>query len=256
MNKAFGEGVEVVQMGQLHIEIDHSIPFARNIYYGIYEEHLVNWIRRNLKPGDTVIEPGTNMGYIASQILDAITPGGRLICLEPSTRCYNTLLRHNPSASSHGMQLLHAALSNTDGTESFCETPRILSAGYGFLDSAWQPPDVGNKYPVKTYSVDRLVDEFEIERVRFLKLDVEGSELNALRGASRTLGAGKIDAIMVETGIDLDNPVEVERNSAIWPILFDAGFCPHRMTRAGRLVPIQIPPRTTKAFRQDILWQR
>ena len=253
---ALADGVEVIEVGGLKIEIGHSLPFCRFMYYGLYEEHLVNWVRRNIRAGDAIIEPGTNIGYIASHLLAAVGSAGTLICLEPSRRCFDTLVRNNPTVGRGSLQLLNAALSHTEGTDTFCETPRIVSAGYGFLDSAAQPPDVGSHYPVQTHSVDGLMDRFQLDRLRLLKLDIEGSELNALRGAARTLRSRKIDAIMVETNYDPQSPVEAARNSAIWPILFDAGFFPHRITRAGRLVPIQIPPRSTEAFRHDILWQR
>lgn len=253
---ALGEGVEIVRLGGLNVEIDHRVPTTRNMYYGIYEENLVNWIHRNIRPGDAVIEPGTNIGYIASQLLDALTPGGTLISLEPSRRCYEALVRNNPEIGHNGMHLLHAALSQCEGSDEFCETSRIVSAGYGFLKSANQPPDEGDRYTVPTHSVDALMSKFRIEKLRFLKLDIEGSELNALRGAASSLQAGKIEHILVETIVDPGSPLEVERNSGAWAILKEAGFSPHKMLRTGVLVPVEIPPPPAAVFRHDIMWCR
>jgi FkbM family methyltransferase len=226
------------------------------MYYCIYEEHLVNWIPRNIRPGDAVIGPGTNIGYIASYLLDAINPGGDLICLEPSRQCFEALVQNNPDIGRNGMHIFNAALSHGEGIDEFCETSRIVSAGYGFLKSASQPPDEGNRYAVPTHSVDSLMESFGIETLRFLKLDIEGSELNPLRGATKSLESGNIEHIMVETNVDPDSPLEVARNSGAWAILMDAGFSPHTITRAGRLVPLRIPPAPNARFRTNVMWRR
>jgi FkbM family methyltransferase len=256
MSGALATGRELVRIGALNLEIDHSVRSARSVYYGIYEEHLVNWIYRTIRPGDVVIEPGTNVGYIASQLLDAIAPTGTLICLEPSRVCYESLVNNNRATEQNGMYILNAALSDAEGIEEFCETTRIVSAGYGFLKSASQHADDGTSYLVQTHSVDWLMMSFEIPRLRFLKLDIEGSELNALRGAAKTLRDRLIDFIMVETHADPTNSILSNRNSEIWSLLATAGFRPNRMTRAGTLIPITLPPAPNASFRRDIMWAR
>jgi FkbM family methyltransferase len=54
----------------------------------------------------------------------------------------------------------------------------------------------GESVPATT--LDRYLDEAQIDRVDFLKIDVEGYELHVLRGAHKSLGAQKIQVIYFE----------------------------------------------------------
>jgi FkbM family methyltransferase len=47
--------------------------------------------------------------------------------------------------------------------------------------------DVDKYVNVKVKTLDSLADELELDEVTFIKIDAEGSELNVLRGAERTL---------------------------------------------------------------------
>lgn len=49
-------------------------------------------------------------------------------------------------------------------------------------------------------TVDDYCDANQIERINFLKIDVEGHELAVLRGANRMIGGGKVDYIQFEFG--------------------------------------------------------
>lgn len=52
---------------------------------------------------------------------------------------------------------------------------------------------------VKTISVDDLCEQKDINKIRYLKFDIEGAELVSLKGASKMLGSKGIDYILVES---------------------------------------------------------
>jgi FkbM family methyltransferase len=54
--------------------------------------------------------------------------------------------------------------------------------------------------PVVVTTLDRFCADEGLERIHFLKLDVEGHELSVLRGASTMLDAGRVNAIQFEFG--------------------------------------------------------
>ncbi|MBK8338698.1 MAG: FkbM family methyltransferase [Flavobacteriales bacterium] len=97
--------------------------------------------------------------------------------------------------------------------------------------------------------MDAFCAEQRIERIDFLKLDIEGSELPALKGAERLLREGRIGCVMVETTL-------VERTRDLTQRIDDlmkaAGFRSFHASRDGRIVPVDVMKHTT--FREDVLW--
>lgn len=58
---------------------------------------------------------------------------------------------------------------------------------------------------VECTTIDLLIDEFNLERIDYLKVDTEGAELLILRGASDALQNKKINCIQVEHGGTYDD---------------------------------------------------
>lgn len=250
----FSGGSEVVRVGRLNVEIDHTLSHSRYMYYGLYEPHLTNWIHANIHEGDAVIEPGANVGFIMGHLLGQVGESGKLIALEPSRICTDQLNRNNDLASIPGLVFLNAAIANASRELTYYETPRIISQGFGCLAEVGQP--AGTPYTVKAFSVDDLLHQHEIQKLRFLKLDIEGSELIALEGASVALAEGRIDNVMVETTYSPGDPESLSHNRSIATVLSDAGFKPHRMLRNGTVRAMKSDMLGPKGFRTDVMWSR
>lgn len=256
---AFGlflaEGAEQLSLGGLRIDIDHSLPTCRHMYYGIYEEHLVNWVSRNIAPGDAIIEPGVNIGYITGHILARLKGKGLLIGLEPSSQCIALLQSRNDLTRLAPLRLLHAAVAASNGTDTFWETPEIVSAGYGYLEPAnWNRSARGHCYQIRTYSIDTLMKQYHITFLKLLKLDIEGSELSALEGARESLARGRISNIMIETYLDPNDAHSQQLFTSICSILKSNGFTPNAMKRNGRVTPLELQRLANTKYRGDIMW--
>jgi hypothetical protein len=50
-----GDLHEVIDMNGLKVELDHNVLTHRMMYYGLYEENVVNHLKRTIKPGDVVL---------------------------------------------------------------------------------------------------------------------------------------------------------------------------------------------------------
>jgi FkbM family methyltransferase len=248
---------ELLDIGGFKVEIDHAVRTCRHMYYALYEEHLVHWIRRTIRPGDTILEPGANIGYITAHLLAQLRGSGMLVALEPSRSCIKQLNHNNDLASVRNLRLLNAAIAERSGTETFWETPQIVSAGYGYLQPAnWNNSTVGEAYKIPTHSVDDLMHEHGISRLAFLKLDVEGSEWPALQGARQALARGAIDHIMVETYIDTDDAHSVGLVNDVFGLLESTGYRPHSMHRTGTLHPVDLRAPHVRKWRGDVMWVR
>lgn len=257
IGSSLGSDLDVLDLGGLRIEIRHELSTSRMMFYGVYEPHLTNWIARSIRPGDRVIEPGANVGFISAHLRNAVGEDGLVLALEPSRQCVSALESNNELKVMRNFRLLNAAISATDGEAWFFETRRIHSHGYGCLEAVEKPLDAV-RYPVTTRSVDSLMDEYGIRKLRFLKLDVEGSELPALHGASRSLSEGRIDFVMVETDLNGSDRELCRINGQVSQLLANSGFAPHRMSQSGSLKPFDIDAfgMEGRRLRTDLMWAR
>lgn len=131
------------------------------------------------RPGDVVIDGGAAWGDTALYFADRVGDAGRVVALEfveESVEIFRENLVRNPELA-RVIELDEHALWGTSGTNL-----SYSMAGPGTSVAA----DSGNRH-VETISIDDLIAARGLTRVDFVKLDVEGSELETLKGAIETL---------------------------------------------------------------------
>lgn len=216
---------ETIDIGGVSFPVDHSIEMYRYIYYGVYEEFFVNFLRRTIKPGDVVIEPGANVGYISAILSSLVGEHGKVFSLEPSKICYAKIRLY---LTKQNIKLLNKAIADIDGELDFVDTDRVITRGYSSIAAFMEKSDTGSKYPIATITVDSMANQFGIARISFLKLDVEGSELIALIGGGGMLSQKRIDYILVETNFD---DASKGGNLTVFQILSGYGYSCYLMDR-------------------------
>jgi FkbM family methyltransferase len=152
---------------------DHYIGRALR-YYGEYSESEAELLRAVLKPGDTVIEAGANIGGLTLAIADVVGPAGGVIAFEPQPH-YFGLLKANTSTRSETVIVREQALGSaiTPIEIDAIELENVHAPG-------WQ--GTGGKIIVQQTTIDTLyVDP------RLIKIDVDGQELEILEGAEDTI---------------------------------------------------------------------
>lgn len=243
-----GKGLtETLVLNGVRMELDQDNILHRLIWYGLYEENVMNYLRRTLSPGGVVIDPGANIGYFAAECLGLVGSAGRVVSLEPSNTAFGILGENNPSPPANWI-IEQAALTDHTGEMTFFDTPRVITRGFACLEGVFEPKD-RVPHQVRVFSLDDYCDAHGIARIAFLKLDIEGSELKALQGATRLLSEGAIRTILVETSLEAHLRPNAE---AIDGLLRSAGYRSHRAKRDGMLVPINVLEQ--RELREDILW--
>lgn len=242
---------DLFRLNGVVLDLDHALFSHRAVYYGLYEESLVNFLNARLRPGDIVLEPGANIGYISAVCLGLVGDGGHVHSFEPSHTANARIRKHNDLAKHGNWSLWDAALTDHEGQEVFNDTPRVLGAGYAALARAATPKD-SMPHLVDVVSVDHFCERHNIGHVRFLKLDIEGSELAALRGARGMMGRGAIDIIMVETNTSAGAHRQITTD--IDELMRRTGYSSYRMRRNGSIRPLDVLKDVP--FREDVIWMR
>ena len=213
------EGEKIATVFGYELNLDLSRKIQRDMYIGNYERGETNLLRSFLKPGMTVLDVGANVGYYTALAARMLGSHGRVFAIEPYPPNFQRLdawIRKNQAAQIHAFNF---ALGSEPGSaqmfSAFAETDAPVMVPHN-------SPAVAT---VEVRTLDACLDEWKLDRVDFLKLDVDGSETAVLEGAKDTIAAGKVAAILCEFCeewlLDVGSSVQ-----ALWTRLLSAGFKP------------------------------
>lgn len=166
---------------------------------GVYDLAVSETLARLISPGDTVIDAGANIGYMTVLAAAAAGPSGKVISFEPHPEMYRLLMANvERSTSRHLIAPVEAHNEAVGATEGIAELvlPGGMSENEGLAylaPTGAVPEEVSISVPVTT--LDAVLGK---RSIAVMKLDVEGHELSVLRGAGRSLEAGRIRHIVFE----------------------------------------------------------
>lgn len=146
-----------------------------------------------------MLDVGAGAGIMAAKMLQH-SPQSRVIAFEPFPG--NMKFIKDRLGADDRVQILQKAVSSSSGSARFAK-PATVSAGTPGWEELEGYSSIGYLVPenaaTDTIDVDvTTIDEVASERVRFLKIDVQGGELEVLRGAALTIEKHGIDLMLVE----------------------------------------------------------
>lgn len=168
----------------LHEGIDFSI-----FLLGRFELATSRLFDSILGAGDIVLDIGANVGAHTLPFARLVGKNGRVYAFEPTQYAFEKLKRNinaNPTISS-SIELVHAMLV-PEGCNSI--TPEIYSSwplikGHGLHKR--HRGKLMSTSDAAAITLDAFVDRKGIDRIDFVKLDVDGNEADVLAGAANTL---------------------------------------------------------------------
>jgi FkbM family methyltransferase len=140
-------------------------------------------LREHLVSGDTYIDIGANIGYQSLYASRLVGPNGQVLSFEPNPPTYAILAGHVAINRIKNCRTFQVALSNTAGEavlnqlEEHSGTSTLMQTGSKAFRSVSVPMRVG----------DDILKDIPFSGKAFLKMDVEGFELQALIGLRETL---------------------------------------------------------------------
>lgn len=136
-----------------------------------------------LKPGDTYCDLGANIGYFTLMASRLVSPTGCVVAVEPSTRALRKLTAHLWLNACRNVLLLSGAVGDRWGRSELALATESNIGGSGVAVNG----SVGRA--VERIWIAPLDDLLQMGNLRpkLIKLDLEGYELRALRGAVHTI---------------------------------------------------------------------
>jgi FkbM family methyltransferase len=173
--------------------IDESVFGAIVKANGIWEPHITQAMARLIKPDDICLDIGANIG-VYTLIMSDLARRGNVHAFEPSSMNYN-FLRQNITDNRISNATPHRlALGNKVGRSDFHYLPQYAGSSFGGHQTANQDPDKiildtwGTHWPrftetVECLTLDQWMIQNSIDRLDFIKMDVEGSEHFVIEGS-------------------------------------------------------------------------
>ena len=185
-NDLWGQSGERFVQGVDHrfrMRLNLGNSFERETFYlgRFYEWVLLSVIDRLVRPGDTFIDAGANIGMITLHAAARVGPRGRIFCFEPNPEARNRLREHVSMNGLNNVTVLEKALGEVPTTATL--TMAKAHTGTGTLRSL---PTALRTYRVQVARLDDWAGEITEGRI-FLKVDTEGYDFNVLKGARRLL---------------------------------------------------------------------
>jgi FkbM family methyltransferase len=211
-------GERTISLFGQKMRLDISEHIQRNIYLGVFERMETGLVSAWLKPGMVFVDVGANVGYYSLLAASLVGAQGRVVAVEPSPYAYQRLKQTITSGNLPNIAAVQLALGSANTT---LDLPMPSETGWIHSPSFFSD-DVA-KVNVKVRKLDDCMDEWGISVVDLIKIDVEGFELEVLRGAESSLRSGRIRAILCEF-----NDVWLQRAGSspaeLLQMILDAGF--------------------------------
>jgi FkbM family methyltransferase len=151
-----------------------------------FEPEIIEVSRKYIKSGTTVLDLGANFGQMSIEF-SKLVGTGKVYSFEAQSTVFNCLKKNIEANGCENTILIEKAVHNKDGESlyfpqyDFSETSIFKSAPYSGLALI---ADAKDGVEVKTITIDSLNIDTHIS---FIKIDVQGSDLFAMQGATKTI---------------------------------------------------------------------
>lgn len=150
----------------------------------VFEPDLVALLAVMCDEGAQIVDVGANIGCTALALSQIAGDSGRVVAIEPVPRTFSHLSRNVRDVPNIFLQ--NFALGGISGTVTMQGNDNNLSGA--FVADQFKTNHSGHftvNVPVRT--IDEAIQSFGIDRLDFIKIDVEGFELDVLEGATESL---------------------------------------------------------------------
>lgn len=241
----------VIPEYDLRLEVSPADVIGRHLYkYRRYEPELATTLARHLdlSTADLMVDVGANIGWYALLVTRLSRGRCRVVAFEPDPQNFARLRRNLELNDATQVQAFNLAVGETTATLQLHRYGRDNAGRHSLLAL-----HEGETVPVQVVPLDEFwrTQSLPAGPIRLLKMDIEGYEVIALRGAATLLA--RCEWVLIE-----HSPAYLRQSGhgiASLVTLFDeAGFTPFA-PRGERLEPLSLESLRTDSAQRDVLWK-
>ncbi len=141
-------------------------------------------VRRIVHTDDNVLDIGANFGVFTKLFSQLVGPNGSVIAFEPVPQTFRTLVAGIERYHRNNVRAINKAVSDHVGTVLMAVPQYKESDG----ENLYEARIINSPESPKAFSIGAVtIDSLQLPRVDFMKIDVEGHELEVLHGSRQTL---------------------------------------------------------------------
>ncbi len=169
-------------LGEFAIHVDTVYPIERKMLTGVYENDAIKIIEKLVNEGDVCFDIGANVGPITFALAQKVTPRGKVYAFEPGPPTFERLVQNISGNPLYASAIIaeNLGVSEQNGELLWSEGTGNDGRGNGSLR-------VGGNITVKVVSLDAYCISRGIDKIDFIKIDVEGMEPEVIKGAEAIL---------------------------------------------------------------------
>lgn len=181
-------------VGQYRLRLDPADPNDRSYYFSVRISSHERLMAQLLRPGDCVLDIGANVGYFSAVCARLVTERGAVHAIEASPILVERLRECLAECPGGPIRLHHFAIWNTAMI-----IPFNLATVSGWSSLKQNPTfQTERVIEVPAITLDEFMRREALDHARVIKMDIEGAEVDALRGAKDVLGLQRADFFLLE----------------------------------------------------------
>ncbi len=211
-------------------------------FFGTYDPSMTSVFSHLIKPGETVWDVGTERGWFTLQMASLVGERGRVDSFEAFPPTVEKLKINVELNKMNWIRVNSVAVSDSNSKMWFVPPSNKVTnnisflnecSGVGYLTDSFEPGAI----EVSTINLDDYYTSHKIEKVSLIKIDIEGAEVSALKGAKNLILKDK-----PVIAIEFNRPTALRANSSVEELneilisygyklfLFDKKFAPFNLS--------------------------
>lgn len=157
------------------------------------EKESVTWCQKLIRPGMVVVDIGAHIGYYTRLFSRLVGKSGRVFAFEPCSENYPVLTKNLSAKEFQNVTLFNKAVGVEDAQGTLFISPGHSnhSLNRGFTESVAQEQ-------IEMVSLDSVFRQQGFCHIDFIKMDVEGFEINVLNGMKEVIANSPNLSMLVE----------------------------------------------------------